>query len=172
MTTLSQISQRFGWPSVKQITNPSGSGPSIITQSVAAKIGKNLSAQNDDLEINTGALFANPKTDKTEPPLAIVCEFNRSVNNETLLDAQRLAWNFSKSPLLITIEPSRIISWSCETRPTTDLSKTSEQKISEKIISYETIGTQPGELDLFSNAPIAEAKVSKALSWIHSYSIH
>jgi hypothetical protein len=111
-----QAHTRFGWPKPKDVTQPKGEGPSILAQGVSAKIGRNLQPVGEDgetVEIKTGVLFANSGTDRTEPPLAIVCEFNRHVNEATLLEAHRLAWNFARSPVLITLEPSRILAWSC-----------------------------------------------------------
>ena len=49
----------------------------------------------------------------TAAPVAVVCEFSRPVSNQTIAETHRLAWNFSRSPLLITIEPNLVRTWSC-----------------------------------------------------------
>jgi hypothetical protein len=49
----------------------------------------------------------------TESPLALICEFPRAVSQSVLREAHRLAWNFSLSPLLITVEPHIIRSFTC-----------------------------------------------------------
>jgi hypothetical protein len=46
-------------------------------------------------------------------PLAVVVELPRAVTEGALQEVHRLAWNFARSPLLITIDPAMIRSWSC-----------------------------------------------------------
>jgi hypothetical protein len=59
----------------------------------------------------------DPGSEATEAPLAIVCEFGQHVSEATLQQFPRLAWNFSRRPLLITREPTRLRTWSGHEAP-------------------------------------------------------
>jgi hypothetical protein len=166
---LQEAHERFGWPKPKDVTHPKGEGPSILAQGVTAKIGRNLPTVSENggtANVRTGVLFANPGTDRTEPPLAIVCEFSRHVSEDTLLEAHRLAWNFAHSPLLITLEPSRILAWSCNVRPSHDPNATISEKLVGKLVFCEItrlrdpLATQTPSLGL-------EEGASRALQWIN-----
>ena len=56
----------------------------------------------------------------TEAPLALVCEFGGPVSEAALLEAHRLAWNYSRTNLLVTAEPGLIRAWTCCERPAVD----------------------------------------------------
>lgn len=55
----------------------------------------------------------DPDAKTTETPLAIVVEFASPASEESLRELHRLAWNFSHSPILVTIEPQLLRVWSC-----------------------------------------------------------
>ena len=101
------------WPSPDRVLDPQGPGPRVIARQAREKIGNALAKTDGGSEVVCGLLTPNPDSVATEAPGAIVCEFPRRVPEETLREAQRLAWNFSKSPTLITIEPQMVRSWSC-----------------------------------------------------------
>jgi hypothetical protein len=61
--------------------------------------------------VEVGILAADPEA--TQAPLALVCTFPRKVSEATLNEAHRLAWNFGYAPLLITIEPHVLRTWTC-----------------------------------------------------------
>ncbi|MCF2149784.1 hypothetical protein IQ276_025820 [Desmonostoc muscorum LEGE 12446] len=66
-------------------------------------------------------LAANPQGDSTEAPIALVCDFQQEVSEDTLRKTYRLAWSFSRTPSLITTEPNRLRIWTCyEEPPTTE----------------------------------------------------
>ena len=113
---LDAVAQNLGWPTPDQITSPKGGGPSHYAQLVCQKIGGAL-GRWANIEVHTGVLSANPSGDSAEAPLAVVCEFPRPVSDDVLKEAQRLCWNFSRSSLLITLEPHRIQAWSCSLAP-------------------------------------------------------
>jgi hypothetical protein len=69
-----------------------------------------------------GVLAPDPSDNSSQQPLAIVCEFQSAATPDALREAHRLAWNFSRSPLLITLEPHLIRAWSCCEPPTSELS--------------------------------------------------
>lgn len=111
---------RYAWPTPEQILEPSGAGPNVFAQLAKNKLGKAIERLQDGVGVRVGILAANPEEDATESPLAVVCEFNRTVSEGTLQEAHRLAWNFSYAPLLITIEPGLIRSWTCCEEPPSD----------------------------------------------------
>lgn len=105
--------RQLGWPSREQILNPKGAGPRVYARLVKEKIGKALKLRPDVNGLEVGVLMANPDGDATEAPIAIVCEFQNRVSDDTIKEAHTLAWNFSRSPLLITIEPHLLRTWTC-----------------------------------------------------------
>lgn len=108
---------KLGWPSRDDVLNPPGSGPSVYAQLVQSKLGSALSQRSNIGNARIGILAADPKADATEPPLAVVCEFDRMVSDADIAEAHRLAWNLCRTPLLITLEPNMIRSWTCCERP-------------------------------------------------------
>lgn len=115
--SLYEAHRQFAWPTPEQILDPSGAGPHVFAQLAKDKLGKAIERLRDGVGVKVGVLAANPEDDATESPLAIVCEFQRTVSEKTLQEAHRLAWNFSYAPLLITIEPDLVRAWSCCEEP-------------------------------------------------------
>lgn len=109
--------EKLGWPSRAEILTPSGAGSRVFAELAVTKIGNALPSANARI----GILTENPKTPSTEPPLAIVCETQLSLGEQQLRELQRLGWNFSKSPMLITIEPQLLRVWTCCKPPADDL---------------------------------------------------
>ncbi len=105
--------QKLGWPTPEEILHPPGAGPRVITELATKKIGQTLQRRADGLGAQIGVLTANPRSDATESPLALVCEFPRRVSQSALTEAHKLAWNFSNSPLLFTVEPGLVRCWTC-----------------------------------------------------------
>jgi hypothetical protein len=105
------------WPAPAQVLEPSGAGPNVFAHLAKEKLGKAIERLQDGTDVKVGILAANPENDATESPLAVVCEFHRTVSGKTLQEAHRLAWNFSYAPLLITIEPGLVRTWSCCEEP-------------------------------------------------------
>lgn len=104
--------EHLGWPPPQDILNPSGAGPNALTQLAQKKIGQLLS-QLEGRAVNVGVLVQSPHAHTTEAPLALVCEFTKNAALTTLTAAHKLAWNFSAAPLLLTVEPGRVRSWTC-----------------------------------------------------------
>ena len=115
--SLYEAYKQFAWPTPEQILNPSGAGPNVFAQLAKDKLGKAIDRLQDGAGVKVGVLSASPEDDATESPLAVVCEFQRTASENTLQEAHRLAWNFSRAPLLITIEPGLIRTWSCCEEP-------------------------------------------------------
>jgi hypothetical protein len=104
--------QQLGWPLPQEILTPPGSGPNALTHLARKKIGQTLT-RLDGQEVRVGVLVAAPNSNATEAPLAVVCEFSRRATQVTLSEAHKLAWNLSAAPLLFTVEPGLVRSWTC-----------------------------------------------------------
>jgi hypothetical protein len=108
---LEHTQQKLGWPEPEEIFTPKNTAPRLTAELAQQKIGRALIELSGDKAIRVGILASSPDT--TEAPLALVCQFSRPASVQVLVEAQRLAWNFSRSLLLITIEPTTIRKWSC-----------------------------------------------------------
>ncbi|HXD00380.1 MAG TPA: N-6 DNA methylase [Verrucomicrobiae bacterium] len=113
----------LGWPHPEQVFNPDGSGASVYATFAKQKIGEALRRRFPDLQVETGVLAADPNSDSTEAPIAVVCQFPSGAREDVLDEAHRLAWNFSRTALLITLEPHRLIAWSCCQSPNEPLAQ-------------------------------------------------
>jgi len=109
---LEDAAKWLGWPAADQILDPDGEGAKACLRLAKLKIGGALQRRHN-VTVETGILIPDPKGDSTAAPLAVVCQFSTSVNDEVLDEAHRLAWNFSRSAVLVTLEPNRILAWSC-----------------------------------------------------------
>ncbi|WP_225414007.1 HsdM family class I SAM-dependent methyltransferase [Stigmatella hybrida] len=110
---LDDAHQTLGWPERGQVLTPKGEGPKVYADFTKRKIGAELQRKYPAVQVHTGILATDPDDDATVAPLAVVCEFPSGAPEEVLLEAHRLAWNFSRTALLITLEPHRLIAWSC-----------------------------------------------------------
>ena len=114
--------KKLYWPKPEQIWEPSGSGPKVYAQLAKEKIEEKVKRDKqkfpDAKGVKVSVLAANPEGDETESPIAIICQFTRSVSSATIKEVHRLAWSFSRARSLITIEPSLIRVWSCCEPPT------------------------------------------------------
>lgn len=110
----------LGWPTPDAVTHPSGAGASVFASLVRNKIGRALQRLSDGDETRVGVLMANPDARSSEPPLAVVAEFQNGPSEDSLRELQRLCWNFSHVPILVTIEPSLLRVWSCCEAPDED----------------------------------------------------
>ena len=119
--SLKHVAACLDWPDAKALLAPAGGGPAFLASLAREKIGRGLSHLVCPSTFRTGILTADPDADSTEAPLAIVVEFSFAVSADVLREAHRLAWNFSRSPTLITIEPDLVRVWTCcETPPAPD----------------------------------------------------
>jgi type I restriction-modification system DNA methylase subunit len=106
--------KKLYWPEPNQIFDPSGAGPSIYARLAQEKIGKTLERDFPDAKgLKVGVLSSKPLSDETEAPLAIVCAFERPITQDTLQRTHRLAWSFSRTQALVTIEPNLLRVWTC-----------------------------------------------------------
>ena len=111
--SLALAHQQLGWPDQKQVLAPHGAGPKVMAQLAEAKIGQSLRRLPGGKNVKVGVLTGNAEADATESPIAVVCDFPAAVSPQVLREAHRLAWNFCRSPLLITLEGPLVKAWTC-----------------------------------------------------------
>jgi hypothetical protein len=105
--------EALAWPSPDEIKRPAGTGASVFADLVRSKVGRSLRQFSDAQHAVVGVLMENPGGVRTEPPLAVVVEFQSDVSEPTLRALQRLVWNFSYTPAVITLEPGLLRVWTC-----------------------------------------------------------
>ncbi len=114
---LDRFHHELHWPVPRELTRPSGAGPRMLAELAQRKLGNALERLEGGLGVQVGVVSRDPTADETVPPLAIVCEFRQPVSVQVIKEAHRLAWCFSHSPLLVTLEPNQIRAWSCCEHP-------------------------------------------------------
>lgn len=107
----------LGWPSSKHVFTPEGAGAQMYAGFAKKKIEAALNRLQQGILVKVGVIAADPNSDSSEAPLALVCEFPRVASEEVLDLTHRLAWNLCRTALLITLEPHRLIAWSCYQDP-------------------------------------------------------
>ena len=153
--SLERTHEILGWPAPDVVTHPSGPGASVFASQVRNKIGRGLHRLCDG-EARVGVLMANPDARSSEPPLAIVVEFRSGPNGDSLRELQRLCWNFSHVPILITIEPSLLRVWSCCEAPNEN------RELKDYLVSE----LRADELHA-DRAQALELQAARALHWIN-----
>src|SRR5687767_10782929 len=114
---LEQAHEWLGWPTPERILDPQGGGAKATLDFANRKINNSLKQRFPQLHVETGVLVLNADSADTTAPFAVVCQFASGASDEELNEAHRLAWSFSRTALLVTLEPHRIIAWSCECDP-------------------------------------------------------
>ncbi len=145
----------LGWPRPDQILSPKGSGPKVIAQLAKEKLGHTVNRLSDVEGVNVGVLTENPESNSTQVPIAIVLEFQNKVSPDTLRAAHALAWNFCRSPLLVTIEPDVLRAWTCYEPPA-----------EPNIFSYDVAAEiEDARIDLENTLSLSE-QAARALHWV------
>lgn len=114
---LEQASEWLGWPQPQNIFKPAGEGAAVIARAAKQKIGEPLKRAFPGLVVETGILTLDPLGAGTAVPLAVICQFPSGAQPEALRESHRLTWNFSRTALLVTLEPQRLMAWSCFQHP-------------------------------------------------------
>ena len=153
---LARAADQLGWPAPASIFEPEGAGASVFAELVKSKIGRSLEARPDARGVRLGVLMADPDAATSEPPLAIVAEFQSAVTDDTLRELHRLAWNFSHSPTLVTIEPAALKVWTCCEAPDPD----------RALDTYVVQGLSHDALKSSEGGPL-QAQAARALHWIN-----
>jgi hypothetical protein len=118
--SLQTTHELLGWPEPNQILEPPGSGTAVLAQLARQKLQPAIRRIGGCNKAKVGVLTENPNARTSHSPIAVVVEFPRPVTESALKEVHRLAWNFARSPLLITIDPVAIRSWSCCEPPEAD----------------------------------------------------
>ena len=146
----------LGWPAPDSVTHPPGAGASVFATLVREKIGRTLQRFPQAEDVRIGVLMADPDASTSEPPLAIVAEFQSEIDAESLRELHRLSWNFSHAPTVITIEPTLIRVWSCCEAPNPE----------RHINSYLVQSLSAKHLENKESDNL-EARAARALHWIN-----
>lgn len=154
--TLDKAHSALGWPEPAKVTHPQGAGAAVYAALVREKIGRSLGQLSDFQDVRLGVLMADSDATNSDPPLAIAAEFKRGPSAETLRELLRLSWNFSHSPILITVEPAAIRVWSCCEVPDPD------RQVDEYLVS-ELVGEA---LDP-SRATVIQRRAARDLHWVN-----
>jgi hypothetical protein len=154
--SLDKVHGALGWPTPAEITHPEGSGATVFASLARSKIGRALARFEDGQQAIVGILAADPQSTMTEPPIALVVDFQCSASESTLRELHRLAWNFSHCPTLITLEPNLLRVWSCCEVP--DPTRHLDQFLVHQLTPSD-----------FGNGPTAtiESRAAQALHWVN-----
>ena len=117
---LNIFQKRLDWPSPAEIAAPTGPGAEIYARLARRKVGQPLRLQSGGGGVRVGVLTKNPKAEDSEEPVGLLCQFSRTLTPGMLHEVQRLAWNFCRTPLLITVEKYLVRAWSCYETPNLD----------------------------------------------------
>jgi hypothetical protein len=152
--SLNTLHQKLGWPKPSEVWNPTGTGPRIFASLADRKIGDALRRHSGRKDIRLGILSADSSTESTEQPLAVVCEFQAAAAVEDLREVHRLAWNFSRTPILITLEPHILRVWTC-----------CEPPAIQPTLLPPTAEIAEAQLDL-KKAPTLASQAAQSLHWL------
>ncbi len=143
--------EKLGWPSRDEVLSPPGEGARIFADLAKAKIGAALARQPGGANASVGVLAPNPNALATESPLAVLCEFKQGIADQTLRELQKLAWNFSRCPMLVTIEPHLLRAWTCCEPP-------SDRLLPDYVVH---------ELSFSDSATGISQRAAQALHWVN-----
>ncbi len=118
--SLESTHEFLGWPAPREITDPQGAGAGVCASLVRDKIGRALIRFSDAQNAKLGILVPDSHSVSTQTPIAVIANFDRLVSERTLRELQRLCWNFSHTPTLITFEPGLLRVWTCCESPDPD----------------------------------------------------
>ncbi len=156
---LDDLSQELGWPSAERVTSPQGGGQGHYARQIRTKIGDALAKLCRGIIVETGVLTSNSDADSSEAPLAIVCQFQKAVGDDVLREAQRLAWNFTRASLLITLEPHRIQAWTCALAP----KKGTAQRDLDELRAIPALVVEEGSI----RAGLLQSDAAQVLNWVN-----
>ena len=111
--SLERLTDDLGWPKKQWILDPPGAGAAVNAVLAQQKIRHSFRTSELDQDMDVGVLSLDPTADSTQAPLAVVCAFNQPATNSTLAKLHRLAWNFSRTPLLLTVDTHNVRAFTC-----------------------------------------------------------
>jgi len=130
--------KHLGWPNPKVLLNPPGAGVGVVRELAHKKIQARIEGLPGGAGMRIGVLANDLGTADTQPILAIVCEFPRTVSTATLRKLHRLTWNFSHAPALLVSEPQRLRLFTCCEPPEKEATETLEAELVEEGIDTQT----------------------------------
>ena len=150
--------RELGWPKPDDVSRPRGTGAGVYAALARDKIGKALAQAHaqDARDAVVGVLMTDSEAATTEPPISIVVEFKRDAGDATLRELQRLAWNFSRCPAVITIEPTLLRVWTCCVAP--DTSRPLADFLVHELRAPDLVEAE---------RPTLERRAARALHWIN-----
>jgi len=148
--------EKLGWPSPKEIRNPSGEGARIFAKLAQDKIERAICLHSDTASVKIGVLLRNSQATDTEAPLAIVAEFKGKASDQTLHELQRLAWNFSHSPTVVTIESNLLRVWTCCEPP--EVRRSINDYVVEELATDDLVSSHPTDIT---------KRASQVLHWVN-----
>ena len=116
--SLAQATHELGWPQERWILEPSGAGAAVNAALAEKKIRRSLVSLEGATNAQVGVLSLDPAARETQAPLALVCAFDRPPPQPTLAKLHRLAWNYSRTPLLLTVDTQTLRAFTCCEPPT------------------------------------------------------
>lgn len=156
--TLARAAAELGWPDERWIMDPPGAGPAVNAVLAQKKVGQPIRNLEGARDAKVGVLSADPRANETQAPLALVCTFPHPVPGSTLAEVHRLAWNFSRTPLLLTVDAERLRAFSCCETPIT-------KQITHKF-PFELTDVSYRFVDRDGDASTLVAQASHALHWL------
>src|SRR5690242_8292146 len=118
---LEDLHEYLGWPTRDQVLNPSKNAARVRADFARTRLGtalrQLLQATTPNISVAVSLLEPGADASTSGTPSAIICEFSRTAPDEVHAAAHRLSWNFCRSPLLLTVEPSLVRAWTCCERP-------------------------------------------------------
>ena len=156
--SLAQAAHELGWPEERWILEPPGAGAAVNAALAERKIRPSLASLEGAGNVRIGVLSLDPTAAETQAPLALVCAFDRPAPIPTLAELHRLAWNFSRTPLLLTVDTHRLQAFTCCEPPSRKgHADTLPSEIPEARYEFDA-GNRP-------SAPLA-VQASQALHWL------
>jgi hypothetical protein len=113
MNALQFAHQQLGWPDPELLLHPPGDGPRILAELASQKIGQHLLSYSRNEKLTIGVVVSDYEAPNSEAAVALVCKFDGVPSEEVLRETHRLAWNFCRTPLLLTVDDQFIRAWSC-----------------------------------------------------------
>lgn len=111
--SLERANLQLGWPRPVEILSPRATGANVLAEVARVRLERALVRFGVSGRTRLGLLLPDANSEITPSPLAVVCEFDQVPSPDAFNAVHRLAWNFCKAPLLLTVDPGSIRAWSC-----------------------------------------------------------
>lgn len=154
--SLEQMHTELGWPNPSDVLSPKGPGAAVYANTIRQKLQRALQNFPEAASARVGVLMSDPSAATSEPPLAIVAEFEKVISSEVLRELHRFCWNFSHAPTVITLEPALIRVWSCCEAP--DPSRDISDYMVEQIDARQSTVASSEEL---------QSRAARSLHWVN-----